>query len=357
MLLDIAFLITGSMPPRAGRGKGRGRGRGKGRQSASQSKINLAANVEDSGADAGEPAEVAGDAGSSSLVKRAARRPAPLRKVALTLTSSKPSLNIQTRDVAAAQFHTYLHYNFDRVEGYYLFARSSNELPGMTTIAFPYTVFPDSYVAWFCIACYVAHICAYVHYRRCPVHFLNDHNSCYLAQAINILFVLQPEFRLFLRKNHGRFDPDSILGMLSSIVNAWSRGPTLAGVTFTEFTRVRLFLSQAESSYLAVRQSFIDPGLLFGSFEDVFSSTLELILFVVEKECHLLEGLGGDLCPCPRCYASSCYTVRLRCPECEECFVHGEGFVASTSPSSSAPSLGPPPPLFRQVNAYFSLSL
>ena len=149
---------------------------------------------------------------------------------------------------------------------------------------------------------------------------------------------------MFLRKNYGRFDPDSILGMLSSIVNAWSRGPSFAGVTFTEFSRVRVFLSQAESGYLAARQSFSDPGVLFSSFENVFSSTLELILFVVGKECHLLEGLGGVLCPCPWCHASSCYAVRFRCTLCGDCFIHGEGVVASNSSSASVPPLGPPPP-------------
>jgi hypothetical protein len=147
------------MPKYSGRGEGRGRGRGKGHgkghHSAPQSEISFG-KVTDAGA--GEPAEGADVAGSVCLVKRAARPPA-LRRVALTLTSIKPSLDSQTRDGVSAQFYSYLHYAYDAVEDHYLVARSSNELPGMTNISFPYAVAPDSYVAFICIACYVAHIC------------------------------------------------------------------------------------------------------------------------------------------------------------------------------------------------------
>ncbi len=126
------------------------------------------------------------------------------------------------------------------------------------------------------------------------------------------MFVIQPKFKSFLRSCFGRVDPDSFLGMLSAIIRSWSIGPTLAGEAFTEFIRVRAYLKEAESRYLNVRQSFSDPGLLFGTFDNVFSSTLELILFVVEEECHRFDGLGGEDCPCPRCFASLHFTVRVR---------------------------------------------
>ena len=33
---------------------------------------------------------------------------------------------------------------------------------------------------------------------RIPLHFYNHELSCYLAQALNIVFVVQPEFKEFL---------------------------------------------------------------------------------------------------------------------------------------------------------------
>ena len=80
---------------------------------------------------------------AATIVKR---NPAPLRKVALTRSSKKPSLYVQTRNSESATFNTYLHYSFDAVMSHYLIARCQNELPAMESICFTYAVLPDEYV-------------------------------------------------------------------------------------------------------------------------------------------------------------------------------------------------------------------
>jgi len=79
----------------------------------------------------------------ATIVKR---NPAPLRKVALTRSSKKPSLYVQARNPESATFNTYLHYSFDAVLSHYLIARCQNELPAMESICFTYAVHLDEYV-------------------------------------------------------------------------------------------------------------------------------------------------------------------------------------------------------------------
>lgn len=152
---------------------------------------------------------------------------------------------------------------------------------------------------------------------RIPLHFYNHELSCYLAQALNIVFVVQPEFKEFLQAKSGCFDPGSLLSTLSLIVNCWCHGPSQAGTMHSHFLALREILDDKEPWFINSRQSMVNPGTYLETAQCSASMTYEFLMACLREELHHLDGLGGPRCPCICCSVTSFYNLEVTCPACD----------------------------------------